>query len=409
MAIYPRLNATRLVTGLLVLSAAYSMQPVLACLTAFPKNARVEVVDESAVIVWDATTHQEKFIRRASFNATSKDFGFLVPTPSVPQLTEVNNSAFDYLEREIRPRTVPDNLYGLTFSSLLFPNPQAGRSLGVKDMQSVASLSMRSVQVLDRQRVAGYDAVVLSAESAGALGKWLQSHGYVARPALLAWLTPYVQAHWKITAFKIANDTRDGDKVTTLNYVGQRADLPIRMPEAHTITIPRATSYAVQMSFTTARPFFPYREPADQRAPGHYATNRSLRVFLLSSARMDGTLGEAAGAAPWPGKVFAASPIADAKRDALASSLSRSADPLPANLWLTTFVDRSSPRPGTDEVYVAPAARQTPVVPPVVVLPRVQNIDIPIEPLAILGGLGLFYWRKRRREKMFAASLQPSR
>ena len=47
---------------------------------------------------------------------------------------------------------------------------------------------------------------------------------------------------------------------------------------------------AVRMSFTTDRPFFPYREPSDQREGETVFAGRFLRVFLVAGQRMQGAL-----------------------------------------------------------------------------------------------------------------------
>src|SRR5262245_31614994 len=157
---------------------------------------------------------------------------------------------------------------GVDFTPLLFGFFLLSRTAG--DRATV----MSAVRTLSTQRVAGYDAVVLEADDAAELNRWLGKHGYASSPSLTEWLTPYVAARWKITAFKIAKDAGYREIGTS----------------------------AVRMSFQTDRPFFPYREPADQRdAKESRAGDRLLRVFLLSSSRMDGTLGENASGA-WPGK-----------------------------------------------------------------------------------------------------------
>ncbi len=184
---------------------------------------------------------------------------------------------------------------------------------------------MSEVRVLSAQRVAGYDAVVLEADNAAELNRWLDKRGYAFSPSLTEWLTPYVAAHWKITAFKIAKDAGYREVGTS----------------------------AVRMSFTTDRPFFPYREPADQReAKEAQAGDRLLRVFFLSSSRMDGALGDNASGA-WPGQTVWADRISEADRERF-SSLVPSDSRLAPNTWLSVFEDKSSPRPGTDEVYFAP-------------------------------------------------------
>ena len=355
--------------GALLTCAALPL-PASACAGVAGRKGNVRVVDESAVIVWDAATHQERFIRRATFNTASKNFGFLVPTPSVPTLTEADDSVFRSFESVIQPKVIEQKQSVFTPSSLLFPTLitlSGSRNAGANARDE------KRVQVMEMQHVAGYDAVVLSADNADALQKWLQSHGYVAHPALLAWLTPYIQAHWKITAFKISK-YHSGDGYTA--------------------------SSAVSMAFKTDRPFFPYREPANQRIPGHYAASRSLRIFFLSAARAAGKLGDSALPASWPGSTVFASPITDAQRADLNKTLSLSAHPSAAHLWLTTFEDLSSPRPGTDEVYFAPAPQQTPVTPPPVIVKSIERIYVPMEPLLLAAGTGVFFFtfkRQRRR------------
>lgn len=162
-----------------------------ACAPAYPPGAAVRIADESAIIVWDQASRIEHFIRRATFASDTPDFGFLVPTPSKPELAEAPDSVFQQLE-----------------------------------------------------------------------------------PALEEWLAPYVAKRWLLTAIKIAG------------AAGSKAI---------------ATS-AVCMSFKAERPFYPYREPAEQRetmpaslkagvAPD-VSNDRRLRVFFVSDARMDGAVGE---------------------------------------------------------------------------------------------------------------------
>ena len=76
--------------------------------------------------------------------------------------------------------------------------------LGCGGKKARSEGELDGVRVLDEQRVAGYDAAVLEADSANALNAWLAKHEYVTRPDLAAWLDTYVKAKWKITAFKVA-------------------------------------------------------------------------------------------------------------------------------------------------------------------------------------------------------------
>jgi hypothetical protein len=184
--------------------------------------------------------------------------------------------------------------------------------------------------VLEQTRVGGYDASVLAADDPAALNRWLGEHGYESRPALTAWLAPYTKAGWTVTAFKIAKAVADAPNVGTT---------------------------AVRMTFQTNRPFFPYREPEDQRGAKANPPRRLLRVYFIGDGRFAGALD---GGADWPGRAVWANAVSETNRIWLANELRL---PIPAgnSLWLTEFEDHSSPRPGTDEVYFAPSADQTPI------------------------------------------------
>lgn len=289
----------------------------LACAPAPPHGVRVGVAEESAIILWDAATHTQHFIRRATFATPAKDFGFLVPTPNYPTLAEAPDAAFDHLAGVTAPRVVTRHEY----------RPAIG--LGCSAMAPLAATPDAAVRVLEQTTVGGYDAAVLAADDPAALNRWLGEHGYESRPALTAWLAPYTKAGWTVTAFKIAKSAADAARVG---------------------------SAAVRMTFETERPFFPYREPEDQRDSSADRAARLLRVYFVTDGRFGGARD---GGQTWPGATVWANALTPADVDRLFQSvqLPHASGPL----WLTEFEDRSSPRPGTDDVYFSRSDDQTPI------------------------------------------------
>src|SRR5687768_6694699 len=75
---------------------------LFACAPAPHAGERIDVVEEAAVIVWDPATKTQHFIRRATFQGNARDFGFLVPTPTAPQLAAVDDGIFDTLLEKIK-------------------------------------------------------------------------------------------------------------------------------------------------------------------------------------------------------------------------------------------------------------------------------------------------------------------
>ncbi len=331
--------------------------PAIACATVAWKGAQVGVVDESALIVWNATAHQMHFIRRATFNSNTQHFGFLVPTPTRPTLSAVDDNVFTSLEDAIKPRVVERRLTGFAPGLLIGKIFAAGKQEG--SIKTVTG----GVRLLEMQHVAGYDAAVIAASDAGELLQWLKKHGYESRPALNGWLEPYVRNHWIITAFKISKDSQ---------------------------TDPMAASYAVRMSFTADKPFFPYREPAETRANDGNFVPRSLRVYLLAQGRMQATLGDTKTGNAWGATLKFAKPLNADLLAALKTHSKLDAGQLPEGGWLNAFEDLSSPRLGTDDVIFSSSIDQTPIEPQPIVHIIDERIIVPLEGVVLVTAVGIW-------------------
>jgi hypothetical protein len=355
------------VGGVLVIVALAAVsRPALPCATAPRPGERVAIQNERAVIVWDARHKMEHFIRDATFDAPSgAEFGFLVPTPTQPELAEAPARVFtdlaDAIEHERRTVKKTKVELGTALGEL-----NGCTNFGKKNITKSAPPPVR---VLEEKQVAGLDATVLEADDPAALAAWLGAHGFENRPALIEWLAPYVAARWKLTAF------RYGGASTSVHGA------------------------ALRMSFAADRPFYPYREPSDAGAPA----GRSLRVYLVSDGKMQGSLGD--DGRPWPADVQFAG-----HRD----WVSRHVAPvvptgtLEGPVWLTAFHDHSERRnPG--ELFFAAAADTKPVPPPPIV--TTDTTIIPVDFIAV--GLILLTFtlvvalRARRRQLSGAATPGP--
>lgn len=364
-----------LALGVLLALSVLVPKPARACAPAYPPEAVVRIADEAAIIVWDEASRTEHFIRRATFTSSASDFGFLVPTPSKPELAEAPDSVFATLEWRIRPPVNVRYEWSGVEPGLLCAAP-----LYLTMRSAAVESAAPPVRVLETKRVAGYDAAILEADSATALAEWLQSNGYASRPALSEWLKPYVAMRWKITAYKIAAG-RDAKAVETA---------------------------AVRMSFKADKPFFPYREPADQRetvtagakdsAALEPPPGRLLRVFFIGPRRAAGAVGEAG--LPWPGETTWADALdADILKPALGEL------PLPfERAWLTAFEDRSNPRPGVDDVFFSASADASPVYPKPVDVVRPRPLFLPLDVVALVVGGSIWLVKRVRRRKREAAA-----
>lgn len=347
--------------------ASLSHNTIRGCAAPHRAGDRVNIADETALIVWDEETKTQHFIRRATFDTTAKDFGFLVPTPTQPELGEAHDYTFKMMAKATAPRVkVELNVV----------------KRGGPGEAAVGNAASR-VQVLETKRVGDFDAAVLKASDAESLNHWLTKNGYAVDPSLTDWLKPYVDRGWFLTAFKIVKDTNQPTP---------------------------ATASAVRMSFKADRPFFPYREPASQReTTGSAPPPRLLRVYMLSSKCMQGTLGE--GNAAWPGTTVWSGTLPEGEDQFLLYTL-KLHDKVKGTQWvLTEFEDRSSPRPGTDEVYFSPADNQSYITRPPIMhyLTHYEDSPGPFSPLQgflmglVLGGVlvalvGVLMVRRPRRD-----------
>jgi hypothetical protein len=319
-------------TGLLVLTSIDS-RPADACCPAPRSGQSVVNADQSIVIIWDAATKTQHFIRRASFKSEGDDFGFLVPSPSKPELAESGNEAFPFLQKITEPEIITQK------------RPSGGSGCGCDDKKTFAPpagnvADKAEVRVLEEKLVAGFNAKVLEADTTEVLVQWLKENGYAYSPEVAAWAKPYVDGKWKITALKVARK-KDDDKSKDV------------------------TASALRMSFKTARPLFPYREPDSSKSASSLgADRRLLRIYFLAESRYQGDLTPEQA---WTGRVAWAGQMNPDNRKKVLELLRLPETTGPAEWWLTEFEDNWPYKVAPADVYFSPSADQNTVRRPPIV------------------------------------------
>jgi hypothetical protein len=334
----------------LLLVGAFLLPPLLvprapACCPAPPyrpgdKGGVLPVVnaDQTVIMIWDAATNTQHFIRKASFKSQADDFGFLVPTPAQPELNESGNEAFPYLYDLTKPEIVKQKV----------PQGGGGCILGCGGVVTLGSKSAapEPVRVLEAKLVAGLQASVLETKSATALVNWLKDNGYAFSPEVAAWAKPYVEAGWMITALKVAKAKDSTEKQDV-------------------------AASALRLSFETDRPLFPYREPDSGNAAQALGTNRRLlRIYFLADARYQGQLTEEV---PWTGKVAWAGELSPKDRQRTLELLKLPENTGPAAWWLTEFEDEWPYRVAPADVYFSRSESQSPLKRP----PMIEYVALP--------------------------------
>jgi hypothetical protein len=295
--------------------------PLRACCPAFPPGKPVVNADQTVIILWDAANHTQHFIRKASFQSDADDFGFIVPSPTEPELQESGNDAFPYLLKLTAPEVIR-KLRPMSIGCAAHHAMEPGSTLW--------SGQANTVQVLQEKEVAGFNAVVLSATSSDALVTWLKEHGYAYSAEVQAWAKPYVDSGWKFTALKIAKKQSNSDKTVA--------------------------AAALRISFKTDRPLFPYREPDPKNAAKALGVkDRLLRIYFLAESRYRGELTKESS---WTGQVAWADKLSPQARKKLLELLKLPANTGPATMWLTEFEDHWPYQAAPADVYFSRDANQ---------------------------------------------------
>ena len=307
------------------LAALLLWLPAPACSPCPPSDKPVVNADQTVVIIWDAASRTQHFIRQASFKADADDFGFVVPSPTQPELEESGNEAFAYLRKLTEPEIKK------------LPRP-SGTSCGCSSASMPLPSAQSEVRVLAEKRVAGFDAVILEAGAADALVRWLKDHGYAFSPEIEAWAKPYVDAGWKFTALKVTKPKDDQEQKSV-------------------------AASALRMSFKTDRPVFPYREPDPRSAAESLgARDRLLRIYFIDEARYRGEFTpdqRRTDNQVWTGRFAWTDKLTADDRSKLLELFKLPVTTGPEHWWLTEFEDHWPYRPAPADVTFVRDSDQT--------------------------------------------------
>lgn len=306
------MNRTGLLLAGLVLS--WGTHSLLACCAVSRPGKVVVNADQTVLMIWNAKTQTQHFIRQASFKSDANDVGFLVPSPSKPDLAETDRAVFDTLKKI----TARQEFFG-----------------GVRAYGGMPR-TPKPVEIIEQKRVAGYDATVLKADSGESLVEWLKNNQYDYSPAVAAWAKPYIEGKWFFTALKVAPKDDAAKK--------QNGDLQ---------------SPGLRISFKTDEPLFPYREPASgDGAKSLTAKARTLQIFFIAEGEYAGELGKSES---WSGRTVWSKPLSAEDVNKLRDQLKLPAGQLPGTPWLTEFIDNWAYDQAKSDLRFLPVAKKEPI------------------------------------------------
>lgn len=339
----------------LVVSISIAISSIaLGCAMLFPSTKFDDgsPEHEKAIIVWNSKSKIQHFIRKSTFNTKGESFGFIVPVPSKPTLSETQEEIFSHVEKEIRVRNVviPFGFWTWEIASAFvdkftYSEGMIGRNIRNFDIDGAPD----SLSVIEERDVAGFKATVLQAKNTKVLLEWLSDNEFLSRPEFEQWLDYYVRNDWYIVAFK---------------YDASQ----------------NSESLAPVISFKSERPFYPFREPQQLEEFKDTGINRSLRISIISDKPVS-----------WI-EDYGTAFIPEYRSVTFSDYLSNFIDDIDqwkSPLWLTSMKEhRRSPRPDMD-IYFEGKSFAFPYI----------RLDWSTSPIIPIEGIALLFYLYNRRKK----------
>lgn len=181
-----------------------------------PPGYWIEETEQRAVIFHEG--NQETLILSVTFRGDAKDFGWLIPFPTRPEVDKSTDELFVALQELTQP------IYRIQKEEGLEPIP-----LGMEE---------KGVTVWETKKVDIYQIAVLSSTDKDSLARWLNENGYQYPPSQAYILEEYINNGWYFVAAKINTES-----------LGELVEAQLR--EGHATPL--------KMTFETDKPLYPLK------------------------------------------------------------------------------------------------------------------------------------------------------
>lgn len=214
------------------------------------KKQDINEPSQKAIILYDA--HREDLILQVKYEGPVKEFGWLIPVPSLPTVTKASMNCFYDLSR--------------------FTQEYMASSGGVLKM-AFASLSAREepVKVIEVKTVGAYKIAVLSPKDAGSLQHWLDTNHFSYPADKSEVLDSYISHGWYFVAVKI--NLGDAGSLPRPSGKNEMARADSSIPEK----LASGELHPLQISFDSDRCIFPLKISSVN------GQDAEVHIYVLSS------------------------------------------------------------------------------------------------------------------------------
>jgi hypothetical protein len=228
----PMTRALPVALALLALAPA----PALACGGFFCSQVPIDQSKERIVFGIDEEAEQVDVHVQIFYQGDARDFSWVVPVPTVPDVLLSSDQLFQNLEWQTAPR------FWLSWETKGTcdgggPFPPVSEDDGAPGVGGgIPEAGGGGVDVLKSGQTGPYDWVVVAAAEPEALLAWLADpdgnpatdDAYVIPPTIGPKLAPYLADGAKFVAFKLQSDAEVGDIAPVrLSYAGTEASIPL--------------------------------------------------------------------------------------------------------------------------------------------------------------------------------------
>jgi hypothetical protein len=191
--------------------------PAHACGGFFCTTFPISQVSERILFVQGSgtvTTHVQ-----IQYSGRPEDFAWILPVPTLPELTVSHNELFRQLELSTQPSFVLD--FEGEENCFFFPP-------FIRFTDAVAEAG--GVEIVAEEQVGPFDTVIITGDDPQAVANWLQENGYLLDGIGIDLLAPYVNNGFHFVALKLAPNKDVGDlQPIALSYAADRPGIPIQL------------------------------------------------------------------------------------------------------------------------------------------------------------------------------------
>jgi|APLak6261679142_1056127.scaffolds.fasta_scaffold00171_6 hypothetical protein len=218
-----RLSAAALVLSTVVLLAS---RPADACGCFAPPDPTVPIVQAGERILFAVDNGVVTAHIQIQYAGEARDFGWLLPLPSVPTLKLGTEELFTSLINTTQPRYfVTTTTSGSCARSFAFGAPTA---VGAANDSATNEFGGSGSPLVTQSSIGPYDYAVLKADSKDAMFTWLTDNHYFIPVGTDATVGPYIRPGGYFLALKLKSGKSAGDiQPVVLNYPSDLPMIPI--------------------------------------------------------------------------------------------------------------------------------------------------------------------------------------